>query len=63
MMEEIFAQVKRGALAVGGTLASALTLNQWVALLTGGYVVLQFAYLARKWWREEKEWRGARLGR
>lgn len=57
MIEELFVQSKKGLLAVGGTVASAITLNQWVALLTGGYVVLQFAYLARKWYREEKEWR------
>lgn len=63
MMEEIVSQVKRGLPAVGGTLWSALTLNQWVALLTGCYVVLQTAYLARKWWREEHEWRGARRRR
>lgn len=57
MVDEIVLQVKRMLVAVGGATAAALTLNQWVALLTCVYVVLQALYLARKWWREEKDWR------
>lgn len=34
----------------------------WTAFLTGVLVVLQIAYLVRKWWREETEW-GQRLKR
>lgn len=55
-MEEFFSQAKRGGVAIGGTLWSAFSLNQWVAVATGAYVVLQFAYLVRKWWREEQDW-------
>lgn len=34
----------------------------WTAFLTGVLVVLQIAYLVRKWWREESEW-GVKLKR
>lgn len=34
----------------------------WTGILTGILVVLQIAYLVRKWWREETEW-GQRLKR
>jgi hypothetical protein len=34
----------------------------WTGVLTGVLVVLQIAYLVRKWWREETEW-GQRLKR
>jgi len=34
----------------------------WTGFLTGVLVVLQIAYLMRKWWREETEW-GQRLKR
>lgn len=46
-------QANRGAPAAAGALLTALTLNQWVGIVTIAYVVFQFAYLARKWWREE----------
>lgn len=49
MIEELISQGKKALVAVVGTAASALTLNQWVMLLTGCYVVLQFAYLSWKW--------------
>jgi hypothetical protein len=31
-----------------------LTLNEWVAVATVAYIVVQAAYLLRKWWREER---------
>lgn len=34
----------------------------WTAVGTGLLVVLQIAYLLRKWWREETEW-GQKLRR
>jgi len=34
----------------------------WTAFFTGVLVVLQIAYLVRKWWREESEW-GVRIKR
>jgi hypothetical protein len=54
MKDALAQQATKGAPAVTGAVLSTLTLNQWVALGTGIYVVLQIAYLARKWWREEK---------
>lgn len=31
-----------------------LTLNEWVAVATVVYIIVQAAYLLRKWWREER---------
>jgi hypothetical protein len=56
MKTELAQQVTKGAPAVGGTILASMTLNEWVALATGIYVVVQIFYLARKWWREEKDW-------
>ncbi len=41
---------------------SVLTLNNAVAVVTIVFIVLQCAYLVRKWMREETEW-GVRLKR
>lgn len=60
MKTEIATEAAKGAPAVAGAFAAAMTLNQWVALATGFYIVIQAAYLLRKWWREEKEY-AARL--
>lgn len=50
------------AKATPGILASAFTLNNIVAFFTLLFVLLQCAYLMRKWWREETEW-GVKLKR
>lgn len=40
---------------------SWLTLNEWLVVVTVIYVVLQALYLARKWWREERDdWRAGK---
>lgn len=44
------------AKATPGVLASTFTLNTAVALATLVFIVLQIAYLVRKWIREETEW-------
>ena len=31
-----------------------LTLNEWLAVAGIIWIILQAAYLARKWWREER---------
>lgn len=43
--------------AVGGLGAatSALTLNEWVAIVTIVYFIMQIAYLGWKWRRESRE--------
>lgn len=41
---------------------SAITLNHLVAIATILFIVLQAAYLVRKWMREETEW-GRKLKR
>lgn len=56
MKADFTQQAAYGTPAVFGSILSVLTLNQWVALATGLYVVLQILYLGRKWWREEKDW-------
>lgn len=53
---DVATQVAKAAPAVAGAVASSLTLNQWVAIATGIYIVIQCLYLIRKWWREEVSW-------
>lgn len=53
MNNDVAKETGKGLLAVVGAVASAVTLNQLVAFATLVYIVLQAAYLARKWWREE----------
>ena len=48
-------EAAKAAPAVAGAAAAGITLNHWVALATVVYIVLQALYLARKWWREERE--------
>lgn len=50
------------AKATPGIIASSFTLNTMVALATLVFIVLQIAYLIRKWVREETEW-GRKLKR
>lgn len=47
-------EAAKAAPAVAGAAAAGVTLNQWVAIATGLYIVLQALYLLRKWWREER---------
>lgn len=47
-------ETAKAAPAVAGAAASSMTLNQWVAIATGLYILIQAAYLLRKWWREEQ---------
>lgn len=53
-------EVAKGAPAVAGATLASLTLNEWVAAATGIYILVQIAYLLRKWWREETRPRGRR---
>lgn len=57
MKNELATEALRATPAVAGTTYAALTLNEVVAIATGIYIVVQVAYLLRKWWREEKDWR------
>mgnify|MGYP001606207998 FL=1 len=43
--------------AVAGATVATLTLNEWVALATFCYILLQSAYLIWKWRREAKKGR------
>ena len=47
-------EAAKAAPAVAGATASSLTLNEWVAIATGVYVLIQAAYLLRKWYVEER---------
>lgn len=58
MKQAMATEVIRGAPAVAGTAVSITTLNHWVAIATGVYILVQVLYLLRKWWREESDWRG-----
>ena len=46
---DMVGQAMRGAPAVAGVVASAVTLSEWVAVLTGLYVITQMVYLIWKW--------------
>ena len=52
---QISVEAAKAAPAVAGAAFAGVTLNQWVAIATGVYIVLQALYLLRKWWREERE--------
>jgi hypothetical protein len=64
MKDELFAQGKHAIFAILWAALSAITLERWVMILSALFLVLQLAYLERKWWREEIDWsrwrRGAR---
>jgi len=53
--QDIAIETAKGAPAVAGAVAASMTLNEWVAVATGIYILVQIAYLVRKWWREEHE--------
>jgi hypothetical protein len=55
MKTEFTTEALKGTPAVAGAVYSAVTLNEVVAAITGLYVLVQIAYLLRKWWREEKD--------
>ena len=55
-IRDIVSEAAKGAPAVAGAVASSLTLNEWIMIGTGIYLVLQVLYLLRKWWREESDW-------
>lgn len=57
MKQDFAAEVAKGTPAVAGAVASAITLNEAVAIATGIYILVQVAYLLRKWWREEQDWK------
>lgn len=57
--QDIILEAVKAAPAVTMT---ALTMNDIVAFVTIIFIVLQVAYLIRKWMREETEW-GVRLKR
>ncbi len=44
------------AKASPGVIASGFTLSTAVTVATLLFILLQIAYLIRKWWREETEW-------
>jgi hypothetical protein len=46
--------------AILGAWLTEMTLNNWVAFWTVVYIILQAAYLARKWYREERRVNGGR---
>lgn len=55
MKHELTVQGYNAAPAVVGFSLSALTLNEWVAIVTIGYILMQAAYLAWKWRREAEK--------
>ena len=62
---DIVEQVVRGAPAAAGAVATAVTLSEWVGVVTITYVILQAAYLIWKatWERQERIEARARAAR
>lgn len=56
MKAEVVGEGFKAFFAIVGAVVSAITLNQIVAFLTALYIIVQAAYLIRKWYKEEKEW-------
>ena len=46
---DLAAQAARAAPAAAGAVASAITMSEWVAIVTITYVVVQAGYLLWKW--------------
>lgn len=44
--------------AVTGAMIAGMSISDWVAILTGLYVLLQIAVLLRKEWREKRRGSG-----
>jgi hypothetical protein len=53
---DVAVEAAKGTPAIVGAMASMVTLNEMVAIATGTYILIQAAYLIRKWWREERAW-------
>jgi hypothetical protein len=56
MKTEFFSEAAKGTPAVAGAIVAWVTALPWVAQATGIYVLIQAAYLLRKWYREEKDY-------
>ena len=48
-------EAARGAPAVAGAVAGTMTMNEWVMIGTAIYIIIQSAYLIRKWIEEEAD--------
>lgn len=54
LKQETAIETVKAVPAVGGAVLSAVTLNQVLAVVTIGYILLQAAYLVWKWRRESR---------
>lgn len=57
MQHEVTQEVLKAApptVVLGYHKLAGLPIPEWVAVLTGIYLVMQMAYLAWKWWREAR---------
>lgn len=61
MNDEAIAVVKAAPAVAGATLYS-LTLQEWVAIVTIAYVLLQAGLLVPKYWRMVRDWRNGKKG-
>ena len=55
MMREVGVATAKVTPAAAGTAITALTLNEWVAIVTIIYVVIQTLHLLWKWRREARK--------
>ena len=56
---DLAAQALRAGPAAAGAVASAITLSEWVAVITIIYITVQVGYLVWKWTWESREKRAA----
>lgn len=52
MKHEVTTETGKFAVGGAGVTLYALTLNEWVAIVTIAYFVTQWLYLLWKWWKE-----------
>lgn len=54
LKHETLEQAAKAVPAVGGAAVAGITLNEWVAIVTIIYVLVQTAFLIWKWHKEAK---------
>ena len=48
MVQEVKIETVKGSIALGGAAAAGITLNQWVAIATLAYIIIQAVILLHK---------------
>lgn len=54
------AAAAKATIGIGGAVTYHMTLNEWVAIITILYLILQIGLLTPKYWQMFKDWKAAR---